>query len=195
MVERETEKRAFDRVAWAYDTYMQRLGLYREEKILELLELRGHEMIVDLCGGTGYLAERIGSRCKQITIVDYSKRMLSIAQCRSGLHVVEGDASDTPFSDEEFDVALLTDSLHHVENQEGLVREAWRILRPCGRLLVHDFDRGQFLGKVEMLVERVLFRKVFFRKRVDIRALLERNGFRISKEVRGSGWFMLVGEK
>ncbi|HKN95368.1 MAG TPA: methyltransferase domain-containing protein, partial [Thermoleophilaceae bacterium] len=74
--------------------------------------------------------------------VDPSPAMLAIAARRALPHMElsEGDALSLRLSDAEFDVAVSTQVYEYVADIEGALREARRVLRPGGRLLVLDTD-------------------------------------------------------
>jgi len=108
------------------------------------LALQPGEQVLDIGSGPGFLAaemaEEVGAG-GHVHGIDPSDSMLAIA--RRGETPVEygrGDALALPFEDERFDVAVSTQVYEYVENIEGALAEARRVLRPGGRLLVLDTD-------------------------------------------------------
>ena len=71
----------------------------------------------------------------QVTALEYSPVAVELAAAR-GLDVVRGDARALPFPDESFDLVMSTDVWEHVEEDHAVAREAFRVCRPGGRLLV-----------------------------------------------------------
>lgn len=76
-----------------------------------------------------------------LTGIDFSPAMLEIARRRgadlgidASLH--EGDAQALDFDDESFDTVVITLALCSVPDDRQTVAEAWRVLRPGGRLLL-----------------------------------------------------------
>lgn len=103
----------------------------------------------DLGTGTGGLAATLAPFVERVVGVDRSEAMLSAASRRlEGLTNVElrrGDLEELPVSDGELDVAVLSLVLHYVVDPRHALREAWRALRPGGRVLVVEMrshDRG-----------------------------------------------------
>jgi len=55
-----------------------------------------------------------------------------------------GDIEKVPLADRSVDLAILSQALHHAQHPQTAVNEAWRILRPGGRLLVLDLKEHAF---------------------------------------------------
>jgi ArsR family transcriptional regulator len=96
----------------------------------------------DLGCGTGQLTQTLAPFVRQVIAVDASAAMLRAARARVGdLHNVEirrGELETLPLSDGVLDVAFLVLVLPYVAEPEEVIREAARVLRPGGRLLVTD---------------------------------------------------------
>ncbi len=78
-----------------------------------------------------------------------------------------GDLEDVPIRTGTVDLAFLSQALHHARHPERAVGEAWRILKPGGRIAVLDLNRHNFeearemyadlwLGFTELEMERML---------------------------------------
>jgi SAM-dependent methyltransferase len=108
------------------------------------LALQPGERVLDIGSGPGLLAgemaEQVGAEGR-VHGIDPSDSMLAIAR-RSGTPVDygRGDALALPFGDEQFDVVVATQVYEYVEDIDGALAEARRVLRPGGRLLVLDTD-------------------------------------------------------
>ena len=101
-----------------------------------LLRLLPPLVIADLGAGEGTLALMLAQRAERVIAVDSSEKMVeygrAVAQ-RNGVENLEyrlGDLEELPISDDEVDLALLHQSLHHALHPQKAVDEAWRILRP-----------------------------------------------------------------
>ncbi|MBD3286095.1 methyltransferase domain-containing protein [candidate division WOR-3 bacterium] len=185
----------FDKVYRFYDAYMHIFGFYREKLIARLLNLQGTESVVDLGGGTGYLSSYLSGMCGELFLIDESRGMLSEVKKSDSINIFKRDVLDTGFSDRRFDIAILSDLVHHVEDQEGLLMECSRILRPDGRVLIYDFDIGYLRTKMSRWFEERLFGKVYFRRRVEVENMLKSLGFsRIDGIARGY-WYIIIWRK
>lgn len=71
----------------------------------------------------------------QVCGIDASEASTEASRSR-GLAVVRGDARSLPFHDEAFDLLISTDAWEHVDDDEVVAAEAFRVLRPGGTLLV-----------------------------------------------------------
>lgn len=83
--------------------------------------------------------------------LDASPTMVAAArEADPELEVVHADAAELPLEDESFDLVVAFMSLQDVDDFEGAIREAGRVLEPGGRLclaIVHPFSSaGRFDG-------------------------------------------------
>lgn len=110
-----------------------------KEEILRLARLRKEERVLDVGCGSGWLLTDLArSGLRNLFGLDiwrgqYLKRKASRAY--RGVFV-EGDAYHLPFADACVDVVFMTELLEHLESPDEALRDAARVLKPGGRLLV-----------------------------------------------------------
>ena len=98
--------------------------------------------VADLGCGEGYLTIEAARWAKHVTAVDRSNDVLArgraLAKRRKLANISwkRGDLEKLPLADRSFDVALLSQALHHSEHPDKALAEARRILRPNGRVVV-----------------------------------------------------------
>lgn len=141
--------------AAGYDLLARVLTLGREGRLRELMlrlaELRPGEAVLDVACGTGTLAiaakRQVGAD-GSVTGVDASDEMIERARGkaeRAALDVafVKGTAQELPFDDGQFDIMTATLMLHHLPKpvRSAFVRDARRVLKPGGRVLLIDFGK------------------------------------------------------
>lgn len=98
------------------------------------------DRLADIGGGTGNYALALEHEGWQPVVIDRSPEMLALA-AQKGLATVAAAAEQLPVADESFDAAILVSMLHHVADPGAALCEAWRILRPGGRLAVLVYTR------------------------------------------------------
>jgi SAM-dependent methyltransferase len=96
---------------------------------------KGPLRILDIGCGTGAGLQAFG-RLGTAVGVDNSPLALSCCQARGQKLIVMGDAQRLPFREGTFDAALLLDVLEHIADDAAAVREAVRVLRPGGMLVL-----------------------------------------------------------
>ncbi|MBS1872820.1 MAG: metalloregulator ArsR/SmtB family transcription factor [Acidobacteria bacterium] len=115
-----------------------------------LIRLLPPLVIADLGAGEGTLSLMLAQRAERVISVDNSRKMVEygaeIAQKHAVLNLEYrlGDLEELPLDDEEADLALFHQSLHHAIHPEKAVAEAWRILKPGGRIVILDLLRHNF---------------------------------------------------
>ena len=145
----------FNAIAPRYDILNHLLSAgfdrrWRARAIAEL-ELSGQETLVDLCTGTGDLAlaairsRRSGAR--HVVGIDFASAMLhlgaqKIQRCASSssVHLMRGDVSCIPLSDESADVVTIGFGIRNVSDSKLVCAEIRRVLRSGGRLAILEFS-------------------------------------------------------
>lgn len=101
--------------------------------------------VVDLGAGEGALTLLLARTCRKVIAVDLSPRMLHLLReaaerggVQSRIQVVEGDLEALPLADGVGDVVFLSQALHHAAEPVQALREAARILKPGGTLVLLD---------------------------------------------------------
>lgn len=116
-----------------------------EDAIRAALSDKPFRSLLDLGTGTGRMLEIFGPDIERGLGLDLSLDMLLLARDRlerAGLRncsVRQGDIYDLPLANDSFDVVILHQVLHFLDDGARAIREAARVLRPGGRLLVVDF--------------------------------------------------------
>jgi len=135
-----------------------------ESAILAALADRPFHALLDLGTGTGRMLELLGSQIERGVGIDLSRDMLALAQGRldrAGLRhctVRHGDVFDLAMPPDSFDVVIFHQVLHFLDDGARAIRDAARLLRPLGRLLVVDFAPHEF----EFLREQHAHRRLGF---------------------------------
>ena len=169
----------FSRIAPRYDLIndLQSFGLHRQWKrqVVRLARPEPGQRALDLCCGTGDLALGLARAGARVTGLDFSERMLEVAQRRTasirisepqaGLHAaavprfIRADAERIPFADDSFDIVTVGYGLRNLASWEAGLGEMQRVARPGGRLVVLDFGkpenalwRGLYFGYLKLFV-------------------------------------------
>jgi demethylmenaquinone methyltransferase/2-methoxy-6-polyprenyl-1,4-benzoquinol methylase len=144
----------FSRVASRYDVMndLMSAGVHRlwKDAMMDWLAPRPGQRLLDVAGGTGDIAFRFLRRAPEAraTVLDMTEEMLIEGQHRAEaekladrLSWVVGDAMALPFEDESFDVYTISFGIRNVTRIEDALAEAFRVLKPGGRLMVLEFSQ------------------------------------------------------
>ena len=144
---RQATQRFFDALAPDWESLRLRVlgGLDVTEKIAA--QLPDCRVTSDLGCGSGVLLPSLSRKADIVIGVDASERMLAEARRRmarglfSGVQLRLGELEHLPLGDGETDWAVINLVLHHLRSPQAGLREAFRVIRPGGGLIVVDFHK------------------------------------------------------
>lgn len=144
----------FTNVASKYDVMndAMSLGIHRvwKDAMMDWLVPRSGQRLLDVAGGTGDIAFRFLKRAPgaHASVLDMTESMLvegrkraEAGQMAGSLDWVVGDAMALPFPDNSFDAYTISFGIRNVTRIEDALSEAFRVLRPGGRIMVLEFSQ------------------------------------------------------
>jgi ubiquinone/menaquinone biosynthesis C-methylase UbiE len=113
-------------------------------RLLELAQAQADWCVLDIATGGGHTALNFSPLVKEVIATDFTEGMLNAAQRFIAEQQIENirfcgaDAEILPFVSNSFDMLTCRVAAHHFPDIFAFVKEAFRVLKPNGKLLVHD---------------------------------------------------------
>lgn len=127
--------------------------------VLDWLDAKAAEYILDLGCGDGQLTQRIATTDASVVGVDASPEMAAAARAR-GVVADVGSAEALPYARNEFDAVFSNAALHWVRDQDAMMEQVRRVLKPGARFVAEMGGQGNIAAI-----------------RVALMAVLDRHGF------------------
>lgn len=123
------------------------------EALVARLALRPEQQVLDAACGSGNVAIPAARSGALVTGVDVVPALLDVARdwsTREGLPVVlrEGNVEQLPFGDAWFDVVVSMFGVMFAARPERVVAELLRVTRPGGRVVLANWTRSGFIGRM-----------------------------------------------
>jgi ubiquinone/menaquinone biosynthesis C-methylase UbiE len=165
----------FEKHAREYDRWFETHTYAYESEVLavrSLLPRSGKGLEVGV--GTGRFASRVGIKVG----VEPAQAMASIARQR-GIQVYETGAEALPFADTSFDSVLMVTTICFFSDPLQALREACRVLKSRGHIVIGMIDKDSPLGKSYEAKKRksTFYRYAHFHSVTQVIEWLKRSGF------------------
>lgn len=145
-----------------YDTKARFVGDLASE-VVDMLDIKNGERILDLGSGDGYLSEKLIARGARVVGVDYSLTLVERAKQR-GIDARHGNGEELTF-DSEFDGAFSNAAMHWMIRAQETANGVFKALKPGGRFV------GEFAGARNARIIRREIHCALDRRGIDSRSV------------------------
>lgn len=146
----DVEKRFWDKFAKMYDAFMKMAA--REYPVLInliLADLKQDHTVLEIACGTGIISLAVSHKVHQVYATDISQAMVDIATTKAKQQEIQNivfgvqDAYSLSFEDHTFDVCIIANALHVMQEPEKVLKEVRRVLKPGGLLIAPGYCHGE----------------------------------------------------
>lgn len=183
----QNHKNFWDRNAGFYDRFMQKDRMAYEKMYEQIRPVVRHKTVLELATGTGLIAKHIVNAAEHIEATDASPEMIAEAKRdnhSAKLHFSVQDMFCLTYADQSFDVVIVANALHIVQEPERALAEIKRVLKDDGVLIAPTFTHAEnsFSGKVRAFFMKLAGFPLHSRwTSEEYRKFLQQNGWTIRK--------------
>ena len=165
---------AFDTQVDRYEGWFEKNNLAYESQVEAVKSILPAGSGIEVGVGTGRFAVPLGIKLG----VDPSESMREVAR-KKGIDVVPGVAEDLPFPDESLDFVLMVTVICFFDDVPEAFKEARRVLKPGGSLIVAFIDRDSPTGRIydANKHDSAFYQEATFYSAAEVKAMLEEAGF------------------
>ncbi len=163
--------------------------------LLEMARFVRGERVLEIGCGEGNFTTAIADRVGPIVALDRSREMLAAGRRRlagtAGIRWLLGDGAALPFVERSFDAVVVVTVLCFAVAPEAVVAEAFRVLRPGGRIVLGELGRFSSWAvwrRFRGLLGHARWRRARFFSPSGLGSLLGRAGF-VEPEVAGAVFY------
>jgi len=128
-------------IAAQYDRHLSRVTTQSVEALLDDAHLRSGHKVLDIATGAGYVAAAAARRGAEPVGLDFSAIQVRLARERyPTIRFERGDAEALPFDADTFDTVVIAFGLCHLPHPDAALREAFRVVKPSGRVAFSVWD-------------------------------------------------------
>lgn len=170
---------------WQGGVRNRKQAILKENEVLaDIVGIKSGELVLDAgCGIGGSALWLARERDTKVLGLDLTHSQLKEAQnlaAKRGLRglvgFVEGDYQQSPLQDSSVDVFCAIESIEHATDTEKVISEAYRVLKPQGRIVI----AGMFKGREKL----TSWEKKQFQTGMEVAACFDENSFKTSNEMR-----------
>jgi ubiquinone/menaquinone biosynthesis C-methylase UbiE len=152
----------------------------RAQLMLQHMDIKPHDVLLDVGGNTGKITEAYARDCKEIIILEPKHAVVEYGRTfRPHIKFVEAGVEKIPLPSEHFDKVVASVSLHHFPNQDRGLEEMKRVLKNDGKMIILEIDPNTGRGKRLKICEAIMHTGAKFYEPPQLRKKVEDHGLEV----------------
>jgi ubiquinone/menaquinone biosynthesis C-methylase UbiE len=163
MSENTSAVKQYKNLSRSYDSRFRVYITITTNKIATLTNISPGMNVLDLGCGTGDMMLKLAqeySNAGLLAGIDTSEEMLTLAKAKlasfTNVRLQLGSIEEIPYPDEYFDLIVSSGVMHYVDDIDSMSKEAFRVLKPHGRILLIDMANESLSTKISLLFRRLI---------------------------------------